>query len=189
MVQYFGNKNWDAQALCTNINWRVALWSKSWKENIPYTLEKLVRNISSIPNLFSYWLVGAAGSLLLWYCMGSDDFSIVIVCSPSNLSVVVEPFCPLGTTNPGGGESQIITRTNYFCMTVNHQTNHSMLPFNLVTTTVHQSFNYTLLIVFFVYHIRKIGCMISPLASNQFYVRTLSCPLLGHFWEFQMLSM
>ena len=42
-----------AATLCHTIRWRIALWAKVWKEPLPYAVEELARNFTSIPSLFS----------------------------------------------------------------------------------------------------------------------------------------
>jgi len=49
----FQDHDYDQSTLCHTIQWRVALWTKMWKENIPYSTEELVRQFNSIPLLFS----------------------------------------------------------------------------------------------------------------------------------------
>jgi len=48
----FQNHIYDHPTLCHTIQWRIALWSKVWKEEIPYSTEDLVRHFSSLPILF-----------------------------------------------------------------------------------------------------------------------------------------
>jgi len=48
----FQNHTYDHSTLCHTIQWRIALWSKLWKENIPYSSEELVRHFTSFPLLF-----------------------------------------------------------------------------------------------------------------------------------------
>ena len=48
----FEQQELDPLTLCHTIKWRIALWSKAWKEHIPYTTEELVRNFSGIHILF-----------------------------------------------------------------------------------------------------------------------------------------
>ena len=48
----FEQQELDIQALQLIIRWRIALWSKAWKDYIPYFGEQLAGNFSSIPMLF-----------------------------------------------------------------------------------------------------------------------------------------
>jgi len=48
----FQQKEVDASVLHYVIKWRVAMWSKAWKEPIPYSVGELARNFTSIPELF-----------------------------------------------------------------------------------------------------------------------------------------
>ena len=48
----FEQQELDLSALCYMIRWRIAFWSKAWKEHTPYSTEELVRNFNSIPHLF-----------------------------------------------------------------------------------------------------------------------------------------
>jgi len=48
----FQNEDFEHQTLCHIIKWRIALWSKAWKDTIPYSVEELVRNFHTIPRLF-----------------------------------------------------------------------------------------------------------------------------------------
>jgi len=43
----------DPSTLCHTIKWRIALWSKAWKEEITYFPEELARNFHSISILLS----------------------------------------------------------------------------------------------------------------------------------------
>ena len=45
----FQQKQTDQAMLCNSIKWRVALWSKGWKEALPYSVEEIVHNLASIP--------------------------------------------------------------------------------------------------------------------------------------------
>jgi len=47
----FEQQELDIQALQLIIRWRIALWSKAWKDYIPYSAEQLAGNFSSIPML------------------------------------------------------------------------------------------------------------------------------------------
>ena len=49
----FDHQPLDTAALTHTICWRVAVWSRYWKEKISYTSEMLAKNFSSIPILFS----------------------------------------------------------------------------------------------------------------------------------------
>ena len=42
----------DLSTLCHKIRWRIACWSKAWKEPIPYTTAELARNFNFISQLF-----------------------------------------------------------------------------------------------------------------------------------------
>ena len=48
----FQNYVYDHLTLYHTVQWRIALWSKLWKEKIPYSTEELVRHFSSFPLLF-----------------------------------------------------------------------------------------------------------------------------------------
>jgi len=48
----FEDQDLDLSVLCHKIRWRIAHWSKAWKENIPYSTDALVRNFNSIPQIF-----------------------------------------------------------------------------------------------------------------------------------------
>uniref|UniRef100_A0A7C9DIP6 Reverse transcriptase zinc-binding domain-containing protein n=1 Tax=Opuntia streptacantha TaxID=393608 RepID=A0A7C9DIP6_OPUST len=49
----FKQRELDVQGLCHVIKWRVALWSKAWKDKVPYPAEVLARNFQNIPMLFN----------------------------------------------------------------------------------------------------------------------------------------
>ena len=42
----------NLEAVCHLVRWRIAFWSKAWKEHNPYSTEELVRNFHFIPQLF-----------------------------------------------------------------------------------------------------------------------------------------
>jgi len=48
----FQHKKVDALLLHYVIRWRVGMWSKGWKEPIPYSVEEFARNFASIPEIF-----------------------------------------------------------------------------------------------------------------------------------------
>jgi len=47
----FEQQELDLHALQLTIKWRIAMWSKAWKEVIPYNAEQLAGNFSAIPIL------------------------------------------------------------------------------------------------------------------------------------------
>ena len=52
-MMIFKNQEFDHGTMVSIIKWRIAMWSKAWKDNFPYSAEELVRNFKSIPVLFS----------------------------------------------------------------------------------------------------------------------------------------
>ena len=48
----FQQKQLDVQVLCSLIRWRVALWTKAWKDQLPYSVNDLARKFDAIPVLF-----------------------------------------------------------------------------------------------------------------------------------------
>uniref|UniRef100_A0A7C8ZEC0 Reverse transcriptase zinc-binding domain-containing protein n=1 Tax=Opuntia streptacantha TaxID=393608 RepID=A0A7C8ZEC0_OPUST len=48
----FQQKELSLVEVCHSIKWKVALWTKAWKQPVPYTVEDVARNFSSIPVLF-----------------------------------------------------------------------------------------------------------------------------------------
>ena len=48
----FQQKELNVQVLCNLIRWRVAFWTKAWKDQIPYSVNELVRKFDVIPVLF-----------------------------------------------------------------------------------------------------------------------------------------
>ena len=48
----FEMQDLDANALCQSIKWRVAMWSKTWKDSIPYSIDELAGHFAYIPVLF-----------------------------------------------------------------------------------------------------------------------------------------
>jgi len=48
----FQQKEMNVQMLCNLIRWRVAFWTKAWKDQIPYSTSELVRKFDVIPLLF-----------------------------------------------------------------------------------------------------------------------------------------
>jgi len=51
-MMVFHNQRYDHSTLCHTIKWRIALWSKAWKEDIHYSPEDLTRHFNCIPRLF-----------------------------------------------------------------------------------------------------------------------------------------
>jgi len=51
-MMIFQNQDFDQATLYHTIKWRIALWSKAWRDTNPYSTEELVRQFSSIPILF-----------------------------------------------------------------------------------------------------------------------------------------
>ena len=49
----FQHKELDMELLCNLIRWRVACWTKAWKEKLPYNCNELARKFDVIPVLFS----------------------------------------------------------------------------------------------------------------------------------------
>jgi len=49
----FQQKSVEAEVLRYMIRWRIAMWSKAWKEPLPYSVAEIARNFASIPKLFS----------------------------------------------------------------------------------------------------------------------------------------
>jgi len=49
----FQHKELDMELLCNLIRWRVACWTKAWKEKLPYNCNELARKFDVIPILFS----------------------------------------------------------------------------------------------------------------------------------------
>ena len=39
-------------AVIGTIKWRIALWSKAWSEEVPYSAQELARNFTNLANLF-----------------------------------------------------------------------------------------------------------------------------------------
>ena len=68
----FQNQRYDHQALCHTIKWRIALWSKAWKEDIHYSTEELVRNFTAFQG-YSHKQGGATAEGRL-ACSGTDKF-------------------------------------------------------------------------------------------------------------------
>jgi len=52
-MMIFKNQEFEHETLVSIIKWRIAMWSKAWKESFPYSAEELVRNFQAIPILFS----------------------------------------------------------------------------------------------------------------------------------------
>ena len=52
-LMIFQNQEFEHEALVNIIKWRIAMWSKAWKESFPYSAEELARNFKDIPVLFS----------------------------------------------------------------------------------------------------------------------------------------
>jgi len=48
----FEGQNLDLNELYHKIRWRTALWSRTWKNNPPYSTDTLFRHFTSIPQLF-----------------------------------------------------------------------------------------------------------------------------------------
>ena len=48
----FKQQTMNVESLCHIIKCRVATWSKTWEEKIPYSADLLVQNFQSIPMLF-----------------------------------------------------------------------------------------------------------------------------------------
>ena len=48
----FKNQEFDHGTIVSIIKWRIAMWSKAWKDSFSYSAEELVRNFKSIPVLF-----------------------------------------------------------------------------------------------------------------------------------------
>ena len=49
----FQQQELETVVLCHAIRWRVALWTKTWKAPLPYTMEEIARNFASLPSIFS----------------------------------------------------------------------------------------------------------------------------------------
>uniref|UniRef100_A0A7C9CXT7 Reverse transcriptase zinc-binding domain-containing protein n=1 Tax=Opuntia streptacantha TaxID=393608 RepID=A0A7C9CXT7_OPUST len=49
----FQQKEMDLKMLCNLIRWRVAYWTKAWKEKLPYSCSDLARKFDIIPDLFN----------------------------------------------------------------------------------------------------------------------------------------
>uniref|UniRef100_A0A7C9D861 Uncharacterized protein n=1 Tax=Opuntia streptacantha TaxID=393608 RepID=A0A7C9D861_OPUST len=49
----FQQKMVEAEVLGYMIRWRIAMWSKAWKESLPYSVGELARNFASLPELLS----------------------------------------------------------------------------------------------------------------------------------------
>lgn len=47
----FKQQAFNMETLVCTIKWRVALWSKAWRDNAPYTAHELARNFPSLPDL------------------------------------------------------------------------------------------------------------------------------------------
>jgi len=47
----FHQKDLNFDEVCHSIKWKVAGWAKAWKERLPYKVEDIARNFSSIPAL------------------------------------------------------------------------------------------------------------------------------------------
>jgi len=51
-MMIFQNQEFDQDTLYHTIKWRIAIWSKAWKDTNPYSTEESVRHFNSIPILF-----------------------------------------------------------------------------------------------------------------------------------------
>jgi len=49
----FQQKEMNITEICHSIKWRVAEWTKAWKDQLPYRVEELARNFSAIPTLLN----------------------------------------------------------------------------------------------------------------------------------------
>jgi len=49
----FKQKELNFEELCHSIKWQVSVWTKTWKEEVPYRAEDIVRNFSAIPAMLS----------------------------------------------------------------------------------------------------------------------------------------
>uniref|UniRef100_A0A7C9F570 Reverse transcriptase zinc-binding domain-containing protein n=2 Tax=Opuntia streptacantha TaxID=393608 RepID=A0A7C9F570_OPUST len=47
----FHQKELNLTEVCHSIKWNVAVWTRAWKELIPYKVEELARNFSSLPEI------------------------------------------------------------------------------------------------------------------------------------------
>jgi len=47
----FEQQELDLHTMQLTIKWRIAMWSKAWKEAIPYNAEQLAGNFSAMPLL------------------------------------------------------------------------------------------------------------------------------------------
>jgi len=47
----FQQKDFNSRTLYQNIRWRVAFWTKAWKNHIPYSEEELARNFAYLPDI------------------------------------------------------------------------------------------------------------------------------------------
>ena len=51
-MMIFKNQDFDHGTIVCIIKWRIAIWSKAWKDSFSYSAGELVRNFKSIPVLF-----------------------------------------------------------------------------------------------------------------------------------------
>ena len=47
----FNQQRLDRVEVCYSIKWVVAMWTKLWKDSLPYTTEEIVKNFTSFPQL------------------------------------------------------------------------------------------------------------------------------------------
>jgi len=51
-LMVFQNHELEHNSFCHTVRWRIVIWSKEWKEKLPYSTEEIIRHFNDIPVLF-----------------------------------------------------------------------------------------------------------------------------------------